>query len=138
MVPFSMPSRRGLPYPFLYAAGSPADRRSDFALPRNSVSSSSSSSWMKSRTCARACVSSVSQTGLDVASLLPIFLDIGGGSFRVGHKARGVCAPERCHRLQLISTPFEVSSAEGARRILIVSLDGTYPMSWYPEDHFRP
>lgn len=28
--------------------------------------------------------------------------------------------------------------AEGAHRILVISLDGTYPTTWYPEDLFRP
>src|ERR671937_1293411 len=105
-----MHSRRGLPNPFRYTAGSPADLRSDFALPRNSVSSSSSSTWITFRTCARAYASSVSHTGLDAASLLRIFLHMAVAPFVSGTRPGVLVAPERCHRLQLISTPFEVSS----------------------------
>src|SRR5919201_5187336 len=104
-----------LPNPFRYTAGSPADLRSDFALPRNSVSSSSSSTWITFRTCARAFASSVSHTGLDAASLLRIFLHMAVAPFVSGTRPGVLVAPERCHRLQLISTPFEVSSRRCAK-----------------------
>lgn len=109
-VPIIVETFRGLPNPLRYTGGSSAIRRSYRG--RASSSSASSISMRCSSSCMRSrrCDSIPSHTALDGGVPASIFPGMAVAPFVRALGPWLIASTERCHRLQLISTPFEDTS----------------------------
>ena len=93
-----------------------SDLRADFALPRNSVTSSSSNSWISRWTWPRTQSSNCSHSGLDSDLLLVLLFPIGGVSPLLGLEP--VLFRERVHRLTVYTLFEDTSSSTMPRPML--------------------